>query len=113
MRQIAQLTEAIARATLGKPEAGDVNEDDISTSIGLDLDLAIHLPQIPDARQSLLVGLALTRRAQRAVTEHDFDTASQSALAAERFIADALTRKPDLNSAAVADAQAALQTLWE
>jgi hypothetical protein len=113
MRQIAQLTEAIARATLAKPEAGDVNEDDISTSIGLDLDLAIHLPEIPDPRQSLLVGLALARRAQRAVTAGDFYRAAQSAVAAERFMTDGLKRQPDLNSPAVAEARTALQTLWE
>lgn len=116
LRQIAQLTEAIARAAMGGGAEDDgtnddVDEDAISGSIGLDLDLALHLPQIPDPRQSVLVGLALTRRAQRAIAEQDFDRAAQMALAAERFLEDGLARQPDLNEPAIAEALEALKAM--
>lgn len=113
MRQIAQLAASLARAASGKPDETTVLDDDIQTSVGMDLDLAEHLPNVPDARQSLLVGLALARRAHRRVATQDFDAAARAGLAAERFLTDALSRQPDLSTPAVAQARAALATLWE
>lgn len=113
MRQIAQLAAALARAASAKPDESTVLDDDIQTSVGLDLDLAEHLPSVPDERQSLLIGLALARRARTRFDTQDFDAAARAALAAERFMTDALRRSPDLSTPTVDQARAALATLWE
>lgn len=113
MRQIAQLAASLARAASGKPDESTVLDDDIQTSVGLDLDLAEHLPSVPDERQSLLIGLALARRAKARIDTQDFDAAARAALAAERFLTDALLRHPDLSTPNVERARAALATLWE
>lgn len=113
LRQIAELAAAVARAAAGRPGAQAEEDADVEALVGLSLDVAEHLPDIPDERQALAVGLALARRAQYRFADGRFDDAARAALAAERFIEDALRRHPALASADVAAARAALGTLWE
>lgn len=113
LRQIAQLAAAVAKAAAGKRNEIVEHEDDVEASVGLSLDVAEHLPNIPDGRQAMVIGLALARRAQHRFADGRYDDAARAALAAERFITDALRRHPELASADVDAARAALGTLWE